>query len=65
MELLLDVKCYIIDKKPYYRVHFSTKQARAIGLQKGDKLLIEILEHRRPEFNTLELKKTTLTEATA
>ena len=63
MKLLLDIKCYVIDGHPYYRVHFSTKQARSIGLQKGDKLLIEILEHRRPEFNNLELKETKLTEA--
>lgn len=63
MKLLLDVKCYIIDGHPYYRVHFKTKQARDLGLQKGDKLLVEVIEHRRPEFNPIELKETTLTEA--
>lgn len=63
MKLLLDVKCYIIDGKPYYRVHFRTKQARTLGLQKGDKLLVEVLELQRPEFSTIELKETTLTEA--
>lgn len=64
MQLTLDIKCYIIDEKPYYRVHFSTKQARALGLQKGDKLIVEVIKIDRPtgEFNTIELKKTTLTE---
>lgn len=62
MKLLLEVKCYIIDGKPYYRIHFKTKQARTLGLQKGDKLLIEVLEIQRPEFNTIELRQTPLTE---
>lgn len=62
MKLLLEVKCYIIDGHPYYRVHFKGNQARDLGLQKGDKLLVEILEHRRPEFSTVDLKETTLME---
>lgn len=63
MKLLLEVKCYIIDGKPYYRIHFKTKQARSIGLQKGDKLLVDIVEIQRPEFSPIQLKETTLTEA--
>jgi len=62
LKLLLDVKCYIIDGRPYYRVHFSTKQARTLGLKKGDKLHIEVLEIQRPQFNKIEIKETTLTE---
>ena len=62
MKLLLDVKCYIIDGKPYYRVHFKTKQARSLGLQKGDQLIVEVIEIKRPEYSTIELKETTLTE---
>ena len=65
MKLLLEVKCYIIDGKPYYRVHFSTKQARTLGLTKGDNLLVEVIEIQRPTFDTIKLKETKLTEAIA
>ncbi len=67
MQITLDVKCYVIDGKPYYRNHFTTKQARALGLKKGDKLIVEVIKIDRPtkEFNTIKFKETTLTEDTA
>jgi len=51
MRLLLEVKCYLIDGKPYYRIHFSKKQSNRLGFQKGDKLLVDIIEIQRTENN--------------
>ena len=57
MQLLLDVKAYVITGHTYYRVHFSKKQANLLGLQKGDKLLVKIIEHQRLQpINFKEIK---------
>ena len=64
MKLILDVKCYIMHGKPYYRVHFSIKQARELGLNKGDKLHVEVTKIDRPtnEFNTINLRENKIKE---
>lgn len=51
MRLLLEVKCYLIDGKPYYRIHFSKKQSNMLGLQKLDKILVDIIEIQRTDLN--------------
>ena len=59
MRLLLEVKCYLIDGKPYHRIHFSKKHSDRLGLQKGDKLLVDIIEIQRtenhPTYQTIKL----------
>ncbi|MBA7493930.1 hypothetical protein ES702_04496 [subsurface metagenome] len=51
MRLLLEVKCYLIDGKPYHRIHFSKKQSNMMGLQKGDKILVDVIEIQRTDLN--------------
>jgi len=49
LELLLPTKCYVIDGHPYFRIHLKRKQSKLLGLQKGDKLLVELKEIIREE----------------
>lgn len=49
MELLLATKCYVIDGHPYFRIHLKRKQSDMLGLQNGDKLLVEVKEIIRDE----------------
>ena len=65
MKLRLSVKTYKIDGKDYHRIHFKTKIARALGLERGDTLVIDVLKIERPEMKAIELRETTLIEAPA
>jgi len=53
VKLIVDIKCNMMHEKPYYRIHFSTKQAKDLELMKGGKLHIEItkIERPPPDFN--------------
>lgn len=53
MELLLETKCYLIDGHEYFRIHLKRKHSDMLGLQRGDKLLVEIKEIQRTDLNPI------------
>lgn len=65
MKLKFKVKEYLITGKLYHRIHISTNQSKMLGLQQGDELIVELLEHKRPDFKAVQHKQIPLTEIIA
>lgn len=62
MELLLETKCYKVKGIEYYRIHLPKRVSKNLGLQEGDKVLVEFKEIRRPEYQPIVLNQTKLSE---